>query len=62
MNEKFTRKEYISKIKLEQIRTKFGIRTKLTKVKMNMKNGEQNWIYDSCETAFDTQIFLRILT
>ena len=40
---------------MEQIRTKFRIRTKMTKVKMNMKNGEQNWMCDSCETAIDTQ-------
>ena len=37
-DEKFIRKEYISNLKLEQIRTKFRIRTKMTKVKMNMKN------------------------
>ena len=31
------------------------MRTKMTKVKMNMNNSEQNWMCDSCETAIDSQ-------
>ena len=53
IDEKFERKEYIRNLTLEQIRTKFRIRTKM--VKMNMKNNDENWMCDSCETAIDNQ-------
>ena len=55
IEEPFECKEYLKILNLEQIRTKFKIRTKMIKTKLNMKNIDKNWMCDSCETAIDSQ-------
>ena len=47
-SEKFELKPYMSKLDLNAARTKFAIRTKMTKTKLNYKNDPQTRIASGC--------------
>ena len=59
-NESFGLKLYFKALNVNQTRTKFRLRTKMTQVKFNFKNDSKNssdkWICDSCESdSIDSQ-------
>ena len=57
-HEEFGTKEYLKELNVEQIRTKFRHRTRMTKIKLNFKNEKQNsvdnWLCNSCERAVES--------
>ena len=58
-NKKFTIKDYLKNMNLEDARTKFKLRTKMLDVKFNYKHMPRNekslWKCDSCQTSIETQ-------
>ena len=54
-SEKFELKPYMSELNLNAARTKFAIRTKMTKTKLNYKNDPSNknslWMCDDCQSV-----------
>ena len=57
--EKFETKEYLLKMKLEDARLKFKLRTEMLNIKFNYKNEPANiaslWQCDSCQSSIETQ-------
>ena len=55
----YKRQAYFKDLKVEEIRTKFRLRTKMIDVKFNFKNKNnysgELWLCDSCETSIESQ-------
>ena len=51
--------KYFKELTVDQCRTKFRYRTKMLKIKFNMKNDKQyssdNWLCNSCEKCIESQ-------
>ena len=52
-------KTYFDELTVDQCRTKFKFRTKMLKLKFNMKNDKKyssdNWLCNSCENCIESQ-------
>ena len=52
-------KSYFTELTVDQCRTKFRFRTKMLKLKFNMKNDKKNssdnWLCNSCEKYIESQ-------
>ena len=57
--EEYGRKDYLSNLRLDEVRTLFRTRTMMIDVKDNLRNrkdySEDLWVCDSCETAIESQ-------
>ena len=55
--ENFSAKSYLSDLNLNQVRTKFKLRSRMVEVKNNFKGGRTavNLLCDSCESSLETQ-------
>ena len=58
--ERFARKEYITKMNLNNARTKFNLRSKMLDIKFNYsaKYEKELWLCDSCCSSIETQSHL----